>query len=157
MKVSRDTPDQLILENNPIVLAILISAFGLIFVAVGMFIMADEFWVGVGFISAGLISIVVFNLAFTRRTQFIFDRPTNRVEMRRKSLLGYSKRNWELAHLERAVIETSRSDTSNTYRAALGFVGGMEPGAVRITLVYASGKGAERAANAVNGWLAAPG
>ena len=71
MKVTRDTPDQLILENNPIWLAVFVSAFGLMFVAVGLFVMVDAFWPGMAFVGAGLFTIVVFNLAFTRRSQFI--------------------------------------------------------------------------------------
>ena len=155
MKITRDTSDQLILENNPFWLALFISAFGLVFTAIGLFLISSEFWMGLTFTLSGLVVIVVFNLAFTRRTQFIFDRPANLVEMRRKSLLGYATRTWELAHLDRATIQSSRSNNSTTYRAALVFSGGMEPGTVPITIVYSSGSGADRAANAVNNWMAA--
>ena len=154
MKVTHDTPEKLIIENNPIWLAIFISVFGMVFVAVGLFLMSQEFWMGLLFAGAGLVVIVVFNLAFTRRTQFIFDHPGNLVDMRRKSLLGFTNRTWSLEHLDRAVIQSSRSDNSTTYRAALVFNGGMDPGTVPITIVYSSGSGAERAANAVNNWLA---
>lgn len=153
MKVTRDTPNQLIIENNPVWLAVFISVFALIFVGVGLFLMRQEFWMGVGFTLAGLVVGVIFNLAFTRRTQIIFDRPGNLVEMRRKSLLGYSKRSWALEHLSRADVQSSRSDNTTTYRAVMISDGGMDAGTHPITLVYSSGSGADTAAGAINRWL----
>lgn len=157
MKVTRETPDQLIIENNPIWLAVFISVFALVFVAVGLFLMSTEFWMGVAFTGAGLVVGVVFNLAFTRRTQVIFDRPGNLVEMRRKSLLGYSKRSWHLEHLSGADVQSSRSDNTTTYRAVMIIDGGMDAGTHPLTLVYSSGSGAQTAANAINRWLHATG
>ncbi len=159
MKVIRDTPKQLIIENNPIWLAVFISVFGLVFMGISLVMLSEEFWVGCAFLMTGLVVIVAFNLAFTRRTQFIFDGPGNLVEMRRKSLLGFSKHRWALEHLDGAIVQSSRSDKTTTYRAALVFGGGMDagavPGTVPVTFAYSSGKGADLAANAVNRWLAA--
>ena len=158
MKVTRETPDQLIIENNPIWLAVFISAFAMVFIAVGLFLISTEFWMGVGFTVGGIFVGVVFNLAFTRRTQVIFDRPGNLIEMRRKSLLGYSKRSWELQHLSSADVQSSRSsNNTTTYRAVMIINGGMDAGTHPLTLVYSSGSGAQNASNAINRWLHAAG
>jgi energy-coupling factor transporter transmembrane protein EcfT len=155
MKIQRETPDQLIIENNPIWVAFFISIFALIFIAAGLFVMTIEFWFGLWFAVCGVIIGVVFNIAFSRRTQIILDRPGNLIELRRKSMLGYKKRVWELRYLDRVVIQTSRSDKSTTYRAAMVFSDGMDAGTHPITFVYSSGNGAETAKTAINRWLAA--
>ncbi|MGC1495797.1 MAG: hypothetical protein WA790_08310 [Sulfitobacter sp.] len=156
MKVTRNTPDQLIVENNPIWLAVFVSSFALIFIVAGIFTVQSETFVGVAFIIGGLVIGSVFNIVFIRRTQVILDRPRNLVELRRKSLLGFKRRTWELGHLERADVQTSRSDDSDTHRAVLVFSDGMDAGIHPITVVYTSGSGADRAASAINSWLAAP-
>ena len=153
MKVSRNTPDQLIIENNPIVLAILLNTLFLVFLGAGLFNLSTDFWFGIAFAGGAVVFGAIFNLAFIRRTQILFDRPANLVEMRRKSLLGYQRRTWALEHLDRAEVQSSRSDNTNTYRAALVFDGGMDAGTHPITLVYSSGGGARRAADAINTWL----
>lgn len=153
MKISTNTDAQLIIENNPVLLAFLLNAFHLIFLGVGIFMIRSEFWIGLALILSALLFGLVFNLAFVRRTQFIFDRTEDLVEMRRKSLLGYRRRTWALGDLSHAKVESSSSDGSTTYRAALVFATGMDAGTVPMTVVYSSGSGAERAASAVNNWL----
>jgi len=153
MKVTRDTPDQLIIENNPVWLAILISIPLFVFLVVGIFTIKTDLSTGLVFVVGSLIMGVVFNLAFIRRTQLILDRSRNLVELRRRSMLGYKKRTWELGYLDRVVIQSSNSGDSTTYRAAMVFSDGMDAGTHPITLVYSSGSGADRAAGAINRWL----
>jgi len=155
MKVTRNTPEQLIIENNPLWLAIFISVFSLVFIGVGLATIQTETSTGIAFLLGGVVMGAGFTVAFIRRTQLILDQPRNLVELRRKSLLGYHRRSWDLHDLDRALIETSRSGDTNTYRAALHFDDGMDAGTHPITLVYSSGKGARRAETAINGWLAA--
>ena len=154
MKVIEQTPDRLILENNPVVLAILLSSLALIFVAVGLFVISSDPMTGLATLAGALVFGAVFVIAFVRRSQIILDRRNDLVELRRKSLLGYNRRTWDLHDLDRAVIQTSRSDKSDTYRAALVFSGGMDAGVHPITLVYSSGSGASRAVAAINAWQA---
>ncbi len=155
MKVTRNTPVQLIIENNPIWLAIFVSSFALAFVIAGIFTVQSETFVGVAFIIGGLIIGTVFNIAFIRRTQLILDGPGNLVELRRKSLLGYKRRTWELRYLDRAEIQTSRSGDTDTHRAVLVIADGMDAGTHPITVVYSSGNGAKRASTTINNWLTA--
>lgn len=153
MKIIRETPDQLIIENNPVWLAIFVTIFGLVFLGVGLFIVSSEPGVGHAFIAGGLGISIGFNMIFVRRTQLILDTTRNLLELRRRGWLGYSSRIWELRYLERVIVETSRSGDTDTHRAALLINGGMDAGTHPITWVYSSGRGAERAQNAVNGWL----
>lgn len=155
MKVTRDTPEQLIVENNPIWLAIFVSLFGLLFVGIGIANLGNDPAMALPFILGGLGIAIGFNMIFIRRTQVILDAPRDLVELRRKSWLGYTRMTWQLRYLDRAVVQTSRSGDSKTYRAALIIDGGMDAGTHPITLVYASGRGARRGADAINGWLAA--
>ena len=153
MKVTDETPEQLILENNPIWLALFVSIFGLVFFAIGLANLSADLTLGLAFMAGGLGIGIGFNMIFVRRTQLILDRPGNYVELRRRSWLGYSRMTWELRYLDRAIVETSHSGDSDTHRAALVFDGGMDAGTHPVTLVYSSGRGAERAQDAINGWL----
>ncbi|MGC1503218.1 MAG: hypothetical protein WA782_03660 [Sulfitobacter sp.] len=153
MKVVRETPDQLIVENNPVGLAIFVSVFGLVFFGIGLSVVGSEPGTGLAFMAGGLGIAIGFNMIFVRRTQLILDTSRNLVELRRRGWLGYSSQTWELQYLERVIVETSRSGDSDTHRAALVISDGMDAGTHPVTWVYSSGRGAERAQNAVNGWL----
>lgn len=155
MKIKRSTPDQLILENNPIWLAIFLSLFGLTFLGIGLANLGAQPGMALAFMLGGLGVGVGFNMIFIRRTQLILDRPRNLVELRRRSWLGYSVLSWSLEHLGGAVVETSHSGDTDTHRAALVIRGGMDAGTHPITLVYSSGRGARRAVDAINDWCAA--
>lgn len=155
MKITRNTPTQLIVENNPIWLAIAVTLFALVFVAAGLAMIRTEPVAGIMMTGFAILAAVVFNIAFTRRTQLILDSTKNLIELRRRSWFGYSKMTWELRYLDRAIVEVSRSGDTNTYRAALIITGGMDAGTHPLTLVYSSGKGADRAKTAINDWSAA--
>ncbi len=154
MKVTRNLPEQLIIENNPIWLAIFVSVFGLVFFGVGLANVSSEPAMGIAFMLGGLGIAVGFNIIFIRRTQLILDRTRNLVELRRRSWIKYYTMSWQLNFLDRAIIQTSRSGDTDTHRAALVITGGMDAGTHPITLVYSSGSGARRAASAINDWLA---
>lgn len=159
MKVKRNTPDQLIVENNPILMAIMISLMGLIFFSVGLFTITSEIVVGLVFLTVGLAVGIGGNMIFVRRTQVIFDRPAGTIEMRRRSWFGYSKSHWDLAHLEKVIVQTTRIRKSNgtrgapSHRAALVIAGGMDPGEHPLTIVYSTSNTAARITGAINGWL----
>ncbi len=76
MKVTRDTPDQLIISNSPWLIGLMLIIFILIFVAVGLLLITEDFWVGLLFAGfGGGIGFGAF-VAFVRRVQLILDRPT---------------------------------------------------------------------------------
>ena len=155
MKITRDVPQQLIVENNPVWLAILVSAFGLVFFAIGMSTLGSEPMTGLIFMLGGLGMALGFNMIFIRRTQLILDAGRGQIELRRRGWINHTVMTWELRYLERALVQTSRSGDTDTHRAALVISGGMDAGVHPITLVYASGGGARRAVEAINRWHAA--
>lgn len=153
MKATRDTPDQLILENNPIWLVVFINLFALVFVAVGLFMLPDQLLVGIAITLGGLLMAVAFNLAFARRTQLILDRTANRIELRRRSLLAYYRQVWSVKDVPRAILQTSMSGDSPTHRAALEVHLYGRNEIHPITLVYTSGQGPSGAVAQINDWL----
>lgn len=153
MKILRNTPDQLILENKPVWLAVCVTGFGLLFAGIGAVTVPADRGTGILFIVAGLFVAFVFNMIFVRRSLLILDRSRNLVDLRRRSWFGDKTWTWELRYLDRAVIEGGYSKDTNTQRAALVIAGGMDAGTHPITLVFSSGPGAQRAADAINGWL----
>ena len=155
MKIKRQTSDQLIVENNPIWLAIFVSLFGLTFFGIGLANLSAQPGMAIAFMLGGLGIGFGFNMIFIRRTQLILDRPRNLVELRRRSWFGYTKMTWRLDYLHRAIVQTSSSGDTDTHRAALVIRDGMDAGTHPITLVYSSGRGARRAVDAINEWCAA--
>ncbi len=154
MKVATDTPDLLILEDRPLLVAgiLLVVLLGMVGIGIAQ-IAAGETVSGLAFGLLGGGFAFGGILAFVRRNQLVLDRAGGQVLMRRRSLLGYSERRFELAHLDKAVVQTSRSGDSDTHRMALVFGRGAQVGTHPFTLVYTSGRGARRGADTVNAWL----
>ena len=153
MKVTRNTPDQLILQNNPLLLVAALNLFFLIFLAIGMGTIGQNGLVGAIFIGGSLLMGAALNLAFARRTQLILDRTADRVELRRKSLLAYYRQVWRIADVTGAETQVSRSGDTDTRRVALRVHLYGQTEIHPVTLVYTSGKGPERATDAINSWL----
>lgn len=153
MKIKRNEPSQLILENNPVLLALALTLFALLFIGIGLANIGTDPVMGLIFTGGGLVFGIGFSMAFIRRTQLILDRQSGLVELRRRSWFGYSKMIWELRHLSEAYVQTSNSGDTPTHRAALVIDGGMDAGTHPVTLVYSSGSGARRATKAINDWL----
>lgn len=151
MKVIRDTPDQLILENNPIFLAIAISLFGLLVVGIGLFTIAENFLSGVALLFLGLGLGIGFNILFVRRTQLILHAPDDLVTLRRRGWMGDTEQTWALKHLEKAIVETAPG--SDTTRPLIVFAGGMDAGTHPVTKVSSSGSGALITSETINRWL----
>ncbi len=159
MKITRDTPDQLILENKPWVIGALMIFMFVVFTGAGLMAIASgEILFGALFaLLGGGVSAGCF-AAFVRRTMVIFDRPGGTINLRRKGVFGMTDVTHELRHLDRAVVQTSHSTdsdghSSTTHRCAIILNGGMSAGTHPLTLVYSSGSGADRAADAINRWL----
>lgn len=154
MKILTDTPDLLVVEDRPVLLALALIAFILMFVGAGLvMILAGEWWGILFALGGGGMGFVAF-WAFVRRVQVVFHRPDGYVELRRRNLFGGSRVQHELAEIDRAVIEESQSsDSGTTYRVALVVEHGQSAGRHPITLAYSSGRGHHRAAEAINSWL----
>ncbi len=155
MKIVRDIPQQLILENRPVLITVLLSVMALVFVGSGAGIMASgEVWFGLFWLGFTIPFFGLFFVLFVRRNQLILDAEAGTVTHRRKSLLNYTEVVHDLADLGEAIVETSHSGEGGaTHRMSLVLTGGMDAGTHPFTLAYTSGRGARRGADAVNRWL----
>lgn len=154
MKVLRDTPDQLILDETPWFWGIMLTLFTLVFVGVGMLVLPRTLAGGLAFIifggGLGLVAMVVF----VHRVQVILDRVAGTLTLRRKSLLRQSEVVHALDHLHGAEIEETRSDNNQTLsRPVLILDGGMSAGRHPVVSAYSSGTMAQRMADSINTWL----
>ncbi len=162
MKVTRNTPDQLILSNTPWLIGIMLVVFILCFVGAGLF-MATEGGEGIFFgiffaLVGGGLGFGAF-CVFVRRVQVILDRRTNSILIRRQSIFGYETVEHDLSNLSHAEVETTTSTRKGTsskmHRPVLILEKGMSAGRHPIVEAYVSGGGAQRMVDAVNGWLPA--
>lgn len=155
MKIVRDIPEQLIIEDRAIFITAIVGTLGFMFVASGLIgTFHGDFWFGFVWTLVSLPLFGVLLLLFARRNQLILDAVAGTMTHRRKTLLGYSQVIHDLAELDRAEVETSRSsDGDDTYRMVLILKRGMDAGPHPFTEVYTSGRGAERGTDAVNRWL----
>ncbi|MEZ5721895.1 MAG: hypothetical protein R3D59_09655 [Paracoccaceae bacterium] len=97
MKILTDTPDLLIVEDRPVVLALALIGFILMFVGAGLaMILAGEWWGILFALGGGGMGFVAF-WAFVRRVQVVFHRPDGYVELRRRNRFGGSR----VRHAER--------------------------------------------------------
>ncbi len=162
MKVTRNTPNQLILSNAPWLIGIMLVVFILCFVGAGLF-MATEGGEGIFFgiffaLVGGGLGFGAF-CVFVRRVQVILDRRTNSIVIRRQSIFGYDTVEHDLSNLSHAEVETTTSSRKGTsskmHRPVLILEKGMSAGRHPIVEAYVSGGGAQRMVDAVNGWLPA--
>ncbi|WP_424832604.1 hypothetical protein [Ruegeria sp.] len=162
MKVTRNTPNQLILSDTPWFIGIMLVFFILAFVGPGILLMTEGgeailfgliFALGGGGLGFGAFC------AFVRRVQVILDRNKDSIVIRRQSVFGYEAVEHKLSNLSHAEIErtTSRSDkgTSTLYRPVLVLDKGMSAGRHPIVEAFSNGRGAHRLVEAVNDWLPA--
>lgn len=152
MKVRVETADHLVLEERPVLLAVVLSValLGVVALAIGRAQAAD--WGGAGMFTLGSVVVMVAIVAFIRRTIAEFDRPAQRVTIRATTLLRTTRREFPLTEIAGAEVQTSRSGKGGpAHRPALRL---RPAGAVAITPVYTSGRGAGRAVAAIERWLA---
>ena len=156
MKVTTDTPDLLIVEDRPVVIAIALIVFTLVFLGAGLLILATGEWWGLVFAGFGGGMGLLFFAVFVRRVQVIFHRPERYAEVRRKNVFRASKVRYDLREISRAIVESSRSsEGGTTYRVTLVIDAGESAGLHPVTFAYSSGSGHANAAHAINDWLEA--
>ncbi len=152
MKVTRDTENQLILEERPWLLAVVFCLLMLGSVAIGLNKMFSGDMGGIWFI-LGAAFPGLFLFIFVRRVQVVFHRPEGWVEIRRQNLRTRSTVRHDLSEISGASVQTSHSGDSPTHRVVLHIPKGQSAGEHPLTKYYVSGRGSERAAAAINGWL----
>lgn len=154
MKISRNTPEQLIIEDSPWLWGLFFVGFTVIFVGAGIALVANGEIMGLLFaVLGGGLGILAFGV-FVRRVQVILDRSNGLLVIRRRSVKGYSEVVHQLAELECAILEeTAGSKGGRLYRPTLVLAGGMSAGRHPIVDSYTNTGGPRRLADAVNTWL----
>ena len=160
MKVTRNTPEQLILADTPWFIGIMLIFFILAFVGPGLLLASEggeNLFFGLFFaLMGGGLGFGAFAV-FVRRVQVILDRPRDLILIRRQSVFGYDKIEHQLSNLSHAEIETTTSRregrTSTLYRPVLILNQGMSAGPHPIVEAYSNGSGSKRLVKAVNDWL----
>jgi hypothetical protein len=156
MKVIRDTPTQLIVENTPWMFAIMLGIMALIAFATAFILLFSGSLVGG--ILVGLVSAVIFPFTLyyvVQRVQIIFDTPTNTMKIRKRTLLRYTTIAHDLHHLSHAELDTNidSDDSTQTHCPIFVLSGGMSAGRHKMTPTHQSGHGPKRIVDAVNQWL----
>lgn len=158
MRILETSPRRLILEDRPVLLAVILGVVIVFLMFLAMATVWESFWLGFALVlMAALFGGAM--VIFVRRVIVIFDRDAGSISIRTTSLLGRSETSHPLARLSRASVETSisrstsssgrRSTTSQTHRTVLH----LDSETVPLTMAFSSGGGADRMATAINGWL----
>ena len=154
MKITRDTPDQLILAYVPWVMSILLSIFILIFIAVGLSMVFSGELIGLLFaVVGGGIGGICF-IAFVRRVQVIFDRPSQTFTIRRRTVFGYQEKTRALGDIDIAIIEhTTNSDGKRLDRPTVVMQRGAGDLRVPLVTAYSNMSNSADIVDAINRWL----
>lgn len=158
MKVTRDTPDQLILSHVPWLWGLMIATFTMTFVSVGLALLSGGEIMGLLFaVLGGGLGLAAF-AAFVRRVQVILDRAQGHLVIRSRTVFGYTEVIHALSDLDGAVLEETIGSKGGTlYRPTLVLGRGMSAGRHPIVPSYTNTGGPRRMVQAVNAWLAQAG
>lgn len=151
MSVKRNIPEQLIVADIPWIIGLLLIGFILIFAGSGLSVIASGDWMGLMFVlGAGLGAVAL--ATFVRRVQVIFDRPSNRIIHRSRSVFGYKEDTHLLSELKGVTLETSRGSKGTLmFRPTLLLNGDRVP----IVESYTNTRGPEKLVRAIEDWLEA--
>ncbi|RLJ60716.1 hypothetical protein BCF46_0919 [Litoreibacter meonggei] len=152
MKVTRNIPEQLIVENRPWITSLVLAAGGLLFIGIGIstFLSGELMGLVIMVIGLGPLGMLV---PFSRRTQALFLRPEGKLIIRRRSLLGGSVIEHSLDEIGQAIVQSSSGDSGDTHRVALIFPDGQSAGIHPLTQVYDNFGDHQVMANTINAWL----
>lgn len=160
MKITRNTPHQLIAAHVPWVTGcVLIAAFVLFSIA-----FLSDYWKGEKtadeMLLPGIFVLGVFGSAFSslvQRIQIIFDRTDDTITVRRRTIAGYKSETFRLSDLARAEVQADYSGNKGPkYRPVLHFGKDSVPRVYPIRSAYTSWSiGMGEAMEAINKWLTA--
>jgi len=153
MKVTNNSPDLLIVEDRPWLFGVLLAGGALAPAGGGIAALLKGEITGLFFI-LGSAFLMLFFYFFVRRTQAVFHARQGWMEIRQRTLFGYTKIRHDIAEIERAIIETSTDgDGGATHRVTFIIPSGQSAGRHPLTQVYSSGNGAANVTRAINSWL----
>lgn len=160
MKIYRNTPDLLVAERVPLLLAIGLFGFVMAFVTPGVLLVFAGEWLGLAFGTLGGGLGIAAMCVFVERLQVILDAAAQTATIRRRTMLGHRETTLPLVELVRATTESTTSSGKSRqrlFRPTLVLDDGTGAGEILhpITEVFSSGTGAARLVAAINDWLAA--
>ncbi len=171
MRIVEQTPDRLVLEIRPVGLMLLCVGLFLLFFTLGFGMrlvlpslaglmgmpqtpMLTNLPSVPGMNALGYASVIPLLVAvfLIKTRRLTFDRPSAKVTITSRGVLGRGETGYPLADLQGATLAASRSNNSGTtYRAVLQFSG--TTGQVPVTPYSTSGPGPSRTVEAINSWL----
>jgi hypothetical protein len=153
MKIISQSGTQLVIEDRPWLIGIMMIAMLIIFLGGSLFLFSQGEILGgsiMGLVGTG-VPLLIFVL-MVQRVRLTFDRARGQLTRTRKSVFGLTEKSYALSRLSRAFVGVSHGDDGNTYRLELQLSGPDE--VVPFTTYHTSGSKPERLASAVNDWLA---
>lgn len=153
MKVTRNTPNQLIIEERPWIAGAALVIMMLVMLGIGLDMILSGNPFGL-LVMAAMVIPLLFIFIFVRRVQVVFHRPEGWVEIRRQNIHRRSTVRHSLSEISSASVDTSHSGDSPTHRVILHILDGQSAGDHPLTQYLVSGNGSHRAAEAINDWLA---
>lgn len=152
MRVITNSPDLLIVEERPWLIGVFMITGTLAFAGSGLAILLQGQLAGLLFLGGSAIWMLFF-FVFVRRVQVVFNGSKGWLEIRRRSLLGYSKVRHELSEIDRAIYQVSSGDGSDTYRITLIVPRGQSAGKHPLTEYYSGFAGTKQVVQVINSWL----
>lgn len=152
MKVISRSATQLVIEDRPWLIGILMIAMLIAFLGGSLFMFSIGEILGgsvMGLVGVG-VPLLIFVL-MVQRVRLTFDQVGGQLTRTRKSIFGLTEKSYALNRLSHAFVSVSHGDDGNTYRLELKL---SEPDeVVPFTTYHTSGGRPERLCNEVNAWL----
>ncbi len=154
MKISENTTDRLILDDVPWIRGSVIIVVTLYVVAMGFHEWNDGRKTGPYIVVFGFLIGVVFFAFFVERYQIIFQRSTNSIKRRKRSIFGYRETSHDLGAVSHAAIEKiSDSDGGKMYQPVLIVLGGPDSPKLNLVDYATTGFGPPTLVDDINAWL----
>ena len=155
MKVIQNTPEMLVIEDRPVVLALMLSAFALALTAVCL-VTFDQGMPLASIVSGAFAALLFAILGRTiKRIRLFLDARHDLFSVRTQGVRGTTTISYPLAALQRAIVQESRASDSTTYRLAYVIDRGDKRGTHPLTDHFTGGRGPAQGADVINDWLSA--
>ncbi len=159
MKISKNTPDLMVIDDRPWFIGLFLIGFIAIFASIG----ATMLYSG---LLGGVFMLLIAGAIFTgfyflvERTQLVLDASAGKLEIRKKSMRRMKRDKYALKELRHTTVDSRTSSSSSgnstkTSRLVLVFNGENGETDTPLTAAYTSGGAAERISPVVNAWLEA--
>lgn len=152
MKVIHRTATQLVIEDKPWMIGVMMIGMALVFLFGSMKILADGEILGG--ILLGLVGVgvpLVIGAVMVQRVRVVLDRTTGEVRRTSRSVRGLTEVTYPLDRVTGASLGVSSDSDGPAYRLELALRDPVET--LPFTTYYTSGKRPDRLCEAVNDWL----